>query len=294
MLESAGRELLDHIRTEEWITNRAGYSWFNGYYDNTGRRLEGDSDNGVRMTLTGQVFTLLCGAADDGQAGEVVRSVDEYLWDDRLGGPRLNTDFRRVLPDMGRCFGYAYGHKENGSMFSHMAVMYAYALYRRGFVKEGHRILSGIFHQAQNFEVSRIFPGIPEYFDQSGRGMYPYLTGSASWYLLTLLTEVLGIRGEYGDLLLEPKLLGEQFDEAGRITTHTQFARRSLVIRYVNTEKTDYPEYKVDAVAIDGNPVACQHRDGGVLISTALLQALEPDLNHTIEVTLFPWAQSAL
>ena len=70
ILESAGRELLDHIRTREWLTNRDGYSWFNGYYDNAGRRLEGDGAEGVRMTLTGQVFTLLGGIA--GYRGGVV------------------------------------------------------------------------------------------------------------------------------------------------------------------------------------------------------------------------------
>ena len=31
--------------------------------------------------------------------------------------------------------------------------------------------------------------------------MYPYLTGAASWYMLTMVTEVFGVSGEYGDLL---------------------------------------------------------------------------------------------
>ena len=30
-------------------------------------------------------------------------------------------------------FGFAYGEKENGAVFSHMTVMFAYALYQRGF-----------------------------------------------------------------------------------------------------------------------------------------------------------------
>ena len=36
----------------------------------------------------------------------------------------------------------AYGEKENGAVFSHMTVMYANALYQRGFVKEGYRAVS--------------------------------------------------------------------------------------------------------------------------------------------------------
>ena len=102
---------------------------------------------------------------------------------------------------MGRMFGFAYGEKENGSVFSHMAVMYANALYRRGFVREGWKALKTLADAALNFEVSRIYPGIPEYFRSDGRGMYHYLTGAASWYLMTMITEVFGIRGEAGDLI---------------------------------------------------------------------------------------------
>ena len=34
--------LVQHLRSKEWITSREGYSWFNGYYNNDGARVEGD------------------------------------------------------------------------------------------------------------------------------------------------------------------------------------------------------------------------------------------------------------
>ncbi len=129
--------LCNHLRNKEWLTNSEGYGWFNGYYDNAGTRVEGDFPKGVRMTLTGQVFALMGGVATDQQASKIVRSVDRYLYDAKVGGYRLNTDFGEVLPNLGRGFGFAYGHKENGAMFSHMAVMYANALYQLGRVKGG-------------------------------------------------------------------------------------------------------------------------------------------------------------
>ncbi|NLZ81931.1 MAG: cellobiose phosphorylase, partial [Clostridiales bacterium] len=46
----------EHIRKNEWLTNKEGYSWFNSYYDNHGQKVEGDFNLGVRMMLTGQVF----------------------------------------------------------------------------------------------------------------------------------------------------------------------------------------------------------------------------------------------
>ena len=84
--------------------------------------------------------------------------------------------------------------------------MYANALYQRGLIPEGYRVLDEIYQHCQNFTVSRMYPGIPEYIDPQGRGVYPWLTGSASWYLLTMVTQVFGVRGQLGDLVLEPKL----------------------------------------------------------------------------------------
>ena len=146
---------------------------------------------------------------------------------------------------LGRCFGFAFGHKENGAMFSHMAVMYASALYKRGLVPEGFAVLDGIYRHSQDFGLSGIYPGIPEYVEPGGRGMYPYLTGSASWYLLTMLTEVLGVKGQFGDLVLEPKLVPEQFDADGRASVLTLFAGRKLRITYHNPDCLPWGVYSV-------------------------------------------------
>lgn len=183
--------------------------WYNSYYDNSGRQAEGLRGDTARMMLTGQVFSILSGAADDERVREIIRAADWYLFQPQRGGYCLNTDFGEVKLDMGRMFGFAYGHKENGAVFSHMAVMYAYALYVRGFAAEGWRVLRQLFLQSDDFPNSRLLPGIPEYFDDRGRGMYPYLTGAGSWLLLTMQTQVFGVRGRDGDLLLEPKLTAE-------------------------------------------------------------------------------------
>ena len=47
---------MEHIRKNEWVKDSEENGWFNGYYDNHGRQVEGDTKTGVRMMLTGQVF----------------------------------------------------------------------------------------------------------------------------------------------------------------------------------------------------------------------------------------------
>jgi cellobiose phosphorylase len=285
-LEQKGSFIINHVRNNEWIRSREGFEWFNGYYDNDSRRVEGDHELGVRMILTSQVFTIMGGAATDDQVGKIIASADKYLKDSNVGGYRLNTNFHEVKLNMGRLFGFAFGHKENGSMFSHMAVMYANALYQRGFVSEGYEVISSIYKQCSNFEKSKIYPGIPEYINEKGRGMYHYLTGSASWMLLTVLNEVFGVKGSLGDLVLQPKLMSEQFDETGTASLHTVFAERSLRIVYKNVSKLNYKNYKIGRLRIADNETSVKVHQDKVIIPRALIEALEQNETHEIQVEL--------
>jgi cellobiose phosphorylase len=273
-----------HIRATEWITNNEGNSWYNGYYDNHGRQVEGDHENGVRMMLTGQVFTIMSETATRDQVEKIVAAADEYLYDQSIGGYKLNTNFQEVKTDLGRMFGFAYGHKENGAVFSHMVVMYANALYQRGFVAEGFKAINSLYQHCSDFEKSRIYPGIPEYIGDNGRGLYHYLTGSASWLLLTVLTEMFGIKGRYGDLMLEPKLMPEQFDQDNQAGAQLIFAERKLRIQYRNNNKKEYGSYQVGAITIDGTVYKANAESA--IIKRSDITALSEEPEHIVVVEL--------
>lgn len=302
--------LTDHLRQQEWIEDPDRYGWFNGYYDEEGRALGGEHPDRIRLTLTGQTFALMGDVATAAQASKIVGTVKRYLFTAGVGGPRLNTDCGMALPDasapltanLGRAFGFAFGHKENGAMFSHMAVMYANALYRRGLARAGRQILDAIYHHSQDFGVSRMYPGIPEYVNPRGRGMYPYLTGSASWYLLTMITQVFGVRGHRGDLILEPKLLREQFDESGRACVRTVFAGKPLDIVYINSDNLDYGGYSPGVVRLNDAVVPLERAGRGGIVRRKVLEGLPSGKVHRLEVVLaryegdglkkddYPWA----
>jgi cellobiose phosphorylase len=266
-LRKKGQWIREKISRDEFMkVNVKGkdYSWFNGYYDNNAKRVEGKAGSNVRMTLTGQVFPLMSGLANDQEINAVIKSVDQFLKDKKLGGFRLNTDFG--MPhylDLGRAFGFAYGTKENGAFFSHMNVMYAYALYRRGFVKEGYEVLKSIYKMCHDSERAKIYPGIPEYFDSEGRGMYPYLTGSASWLVLTELTQVFGVRGEFGDLVIAPKLMTEQFGKDGTASVSCQFAGKNLQVRYHNSKRLEYGRYVILKTTLNGKEISLKSASSG-------------------------------
>jgi len=135
-------------------------------------------------------------------------------------------------------------------------VMYAYALYQRGFVRGGYEVLRSIYNMAADTKRSKIYPGVPEYFDSEGRGMYHYLTGSASWFVLTQLTQVFGVRGENGDLVLSPKLVKEEFPTDGEAQVSCQFAGKKLSVNYVNKGLLDYGEYQIKEVFLNNQVVS--------------------------------------
>ena len=264
-LEIKADWLMEHIRRQEWISDGEN-GWFNSYYDNHGRQVEGvQPDGSVRMMLTGQVFAIMSGTATDTQVEAVARSADRYLYKKEAGGYRLNTDFHELKFDMGRMFGFAYGEKENGAVFSHMTVMYANALYRRGFVREGYRALQSLADTALDFQTSRIFPGIPEYFNADGRGMYHYLTGAASWYMLTVITEMFGVHGEGGDLVITPKLVREQFDERGEAAIDFSFAGKQFHAVIVNPAGKDFGAYRAPRTVLSREEISSLPESGNTI-----------------------------
>lgn len=267
ILYKKGFELLEQVRDNEWL-EEGHEGWFNGYYDDDSMPL--DDIQKKRMTLTGQVFAIMSNAATNKQIEKVIESADKYLYVKELGGYRLNTNFDEVKTNMGRLFGFAYGHKENGAMFSHMAVMYANALYKRGFAHAGHKVLDSIYQHSIELDSAKMYPGIPEYFDPRGRGMYPYLTGSASWMILTLVTEVFGVKGDLGLVVFEPKLLLSQFGESSNIIIDTLVGGKRKQVIYENPDKLDFGSYEVKDVFVDGKKQVFTKTKFGVKMNQAI------------------------
>jgi cellobiose phosphorylase len=277
-------DLARRIREQEWLRVR-GEGWFNGYYDDQGRRVEGLQQRRVRMTLTGQVFPLMGGLATEEQVDAVIQAVDRFLREPS-GGIRLNTDFGSIQPALGRTFAFAYGEKENGAVFSHMAVMYAFALYARRRAEAGRRVWQALYRKATDQSSAKIFPGLPEYFNAQGRGMYAYLTGSASWMIYLLLTQVYGVRGHLGDLCLDPQLTREDFGGRDAVAVHAKFAGRPLIVRYHNLSRLTATDAHIAQVRIGERVLPITPRsEGGVLLRRALVTAL-PATPTTLDVTL--------
>ncbi|MDD2702756.1 MAG: cellobiose phosphorylase, partial [Candidatus Omnitrophica bacterium] len=278
-LEDLMRDLQDKFsHMSEWLREKQWLKegFFNGYYDNDSLPVEGRIKGKIRMVLPSQVFAVMSGVASEGQVKDIWRSVNKYLKDKRLGGFHLNTDFGSVYTKLGRAYGFSYGDKENGAFFSHMIVMFANALYKRGFVREGHEVLDSLFKMAVGPQA-HINPVLPEYFNAEGRGLYSYLTGSASWFVHTLLSEVMGMKFRFGDLVLDPKLLPDDF-LARDIRISLRSAEGIMRLVFVKDEKGFEREIgTVRKVLIGGQPVPVA-RGEHLINKSDLLRAVKQGL----------------
>jgi cellobiose phosphorylase len=247
-LSKKSEHLYGWLRNKEWLKE----GFFNGYYDNKGRRVEGKFKNSIQMMLPSQVFAIMSGAATDAQIKKIWHSLKRHLYDKTLGGFRLNSDFGRIYPELGRAFGFSYGDKENGAFFNHMAVMLAFALYSRNFVKEGFQAINSIYKMANSLKA-KIPPMIPEYFNSQGQGLYLYLTGSASWYNHTLLEQILGIKFILGDLYLEPKLVKQNFYDK---TIEIKFSFQNKLIKLaIIKPNSSGKAYKIKEINLAGSKI---------------------------------------
>jgi len=278
-LEKKSSWIKRHIQKSEWLKE----GFFNGYYDNEKKRVEGKFGKTMRMTLTSATFAIMSGVATDSQIASIWKMANRYLRDKKLKGFHLNTNFGAEQHSLGRAFSFSYGDKENGAFFNHMAVMFAYALYSRGFVKEGFEALNSIYKMAQDSATSKIYPCLPEYFNSEGQGMYCYLTGSASWFVLTLLTQACGIRGEYGNLIIEPKLSSQQFQGGKEFSVATNFADKRIEVCFLNPPKKDYPDYTIQSLCLNGQIIEANlKRRRSIIMRSQFLELAKMPVNKIL------------
>lgn len=265
-LEAKWRHMADWLIRHEWLDTEG---FFNGYYDNRAMRVEGRKARGTRMMLQSQVFALMSGFASREQSQRTWKAIRKHLRDRKLSGIRLNTDFFSLYLDMGRAFGFSYGDKENGAFFSHMNVMLAKALFTAGMSREGWQVLDSIYTMATASRAG-ITPGIPEYFNGEGRGLYLYLTGSASWYIYTLLEEAFGIRFAFGDIVLSPQLFAQNLPRAG-ITVKIPLENALVSITYTK-ERNARSHGLLRLKELSGPASRIQAGSGGFRIERSLLK----------------------
>jgi len=237
--------LADQVRKNEWIDLSGGMGFFNGHYDNLGKRVHGVFEKGIRMDLTSQVMPVMFNIADNTQIDSLFASAVATLGDAASPGLKLCTPFPGIDMNIGRITGFVYGYKEYGSKWMQQNIMLMNALYARKRPGLAFRLFRDIFSLVMDSRASKTFPGIPSYYEPGDRGAYMYLTGSSTWMFLSLVTQVFGARGEWGDLVIEPKLAPWFFSDQGTAGIEFHFQGRRIRLTYLNPSGLNAGEYQI-------------------------------------------------
>jgi hypothetical protein len=99
-----------------------------------------------------------------------------------------------------------------------------------------------------------------------------------------MVTEVFGVKGEAGNLILEPKLVAEQFDAAGIASVELNFAGKRFLVRYHNANHKDYGDYRIRCAVLDE---IVEHRPqaGRICLESRQIENLSEGI-HRIDVEL--------
>ncbi len=237
-------KLSQTIKDKAFMNNGALQS----YIDNDGNFLDKNT-----VSLTGQAMALLNKTITSSQAKQIAKITKQRLYNSDKGGYHLNENYNEIKLNMGRAYGFSYNHKENGAVFSHMALMYAYGLYEYNLVDYGHEALHALINRAKD-QNSKVALGIPEYFNDLGEGKYLYLTGSATWLIKTIKEQLFGLTMKDGVLYLNPKLAKTDFYNK-KASIKTKILGENTTLTVYNLKDLDFNEYQIKEIRNGGKVV---------------------------------------
>jgi cellobiose phosphorylase len=207
-----------------------------------------------RVFLNAQAWPVLSGIAPRDRAIAAMDSVRELL--DTPYGPALFLPaYSGPDPRIGIITMFSPGSKENGAVFNHSvawAVMaeailgrgdVAYEYYRKSlFLTQSRDILR---YKAEPYVYAEYVHG-PE-SPYSGMGEFSWTTGTAPWMFKVCTEWILGVRPEYGGLMVDPCIppewKGYRFQREFRGATYD-----------IRVENPDRVSWGVRQVKIDGKP----------------------------------------
>ena len=99
--------------------------------------------------------------------------------------------------------------------------------------------------------------------------------------MMTMLTEVFGVRGDAGDLILHPKLLACQFDADGTAFVAAPFAGKNFTILYKNKAGKDFGSYIIESAFCDSKKLPVTE-ESFVMIPRRTITALSDNMHKII------------
>jgi cellobiose phosphorylase len=198
----------------EAATLEHGYdgAWFLRAYDFFGNKVGSKENKEGQIFIEPQGFCVMAGiGVKDGRAQKALDSVKERL-DTKYGIVLNNPAYTEYHVELGEISSYPPGYKENAGIFCHNNpwIMIAETVIGRGdrafeyYKKIAPAYLEEIseVHRTEPYVYSQMIAGKDAV--RHGEAKNSWLTGTAAWNFVAISQYMLGVRPEFGGLLVSP------------------------------------------------------------------------------------------
>ena len=189
--------------------------WYKRAFTDDGKVLGSIENEECKIDGISQSWSVISGAGDDNKKLIAMNSLENHLVDKQNGIIKLlDPPFEKSDLNPGYIKSYLPGVRENGGQYTHGAIWAIIAETMLGFgdkATELYKMVNPIEHSknkqlADKFKVEpfSIPADIYGAGDLIGRGGWTWYTGSSSWYYVTGIEYILGIKIKNNVLYFEP------------------------------------------------------------------------------------------
>ncbi len=210
------QEFLNKAKTMTERVNEVGWDgdWYIRGFTDDGRAYGSKAYDEGKIFLNAQAWALLSGVAQAGdREDKVLKAVDRFL-DGKHGLALFYPAFTKFRSELGRISMFSEGTKENAAVFCHAAhfMIVAYCMAGKG--QRAYESLSKIMPNKQkDYDVYKAEPYVyaeylvgPESPYRYGEGQFTWVTGTSGWAFMAATEWLLGVRGDYEGLCIDPCL----------------------------------------------------------------------------------------
>ncbi len=242
-------------------------AWDGGWYMRALSRQEniGSRDSaGSKIYLNAQTWAVLAEVADNERLPAVLKAVDGMEHD--FGFPLNLPPYPEYSPNVGRMSGMLPGLFENGGVYCHATGFKILMDCKAGRAGKAVETLKKIMPDsgknpsmqsgAEPYVFTNCYATHPGYY---GKSYQSWTTGTSAWAMMGLYEGVMGVKGDYDGLKIEPCFPKEW--EYGELTRQFRGAEYHIVVRNPEHVEKGTPEIHVDGRHWD-RTVLPDFRDG--------------------------------
>ncbi|WOH37257.1 gluconokinase, GntK/IdnK-type [Thalassotalea fonticola] len=231
------------------------------------------NDDEGRIFLNPQSWAILSGAASPEQQRKLLAQIELQL-ETPYGTMMLAPSYTKMREDVGRVTQKFPGTAENGSIYNHAAIFYAFSLFKIGKGEKAFEVMRKMLPDDDFIKRGQLPNFIPNYYRgayyqhprTAGRSSQLFNTGTVSWFYRCVIEGIAGLTGDKGELVINPQLPKQW----SNLTVAREFNGATFNVEICKTKKVTQQKILLDGNEEDSdritNIIAGKHYQVEVLL----------------------------